>query len=548
MAKRIVSGIFILTALGALGVILAGAMTSGEQLIVRFLTAVTVAALALYVISDLRLQNEQEEAPTESDRKTPDRAAAGARASEAVVKGPHRGQRFGRRRRDASSVQPAPNFEAIEPVTARVRTAPAADPTESVTGSRLVPPAPEQAERVMPPHPTTGRPLEERLDHAAAVAAPSESISSNAADGARQAPDTAGLAYALDNAAEGEVENGAGGRHAVEPRFVTPPDERPPTTSLGSVIATTSFTYSGRLHSSGFEWPPKPPESDDPDDGADEGDPLAKVGALDAPTAELPALSEPTADWGHDNRMAMSDPTVDLFAIDTADLLDAESDAATISMFRELPDDSTAARPLIRRIEAAQYATPPRTDHLDLREDAVTTGEFDRPVPAVRPSRVTSSDKLTAAIRSGESQVINSLINQGMLTTSGPITDRDVRTMVYVAFTSNELRKLILAGGTPDGVRAGDLELGEVELFDESRFAPPPKLLYSGPQEQPDAILDLVALENESAEPGSSDPGLEHDHDERDDVDADLVPTLPTPKHLYRVSDSDRVEHEPGFR
>ncbi|MGI9597362.1 MAG: hypothetical protein ACR2QK_14460, partial [Acidimicrobiales bacterium] len=60
MTKRIVSGIFILTALGALGVILAGALTSGEQLIVRFLTAVIVAALGLYVISDLRLQADDD--------------------------------------------------------------------------------------------------------------------------------------------------------------------------------------------------------------------------------------------------------------------------------------------------------------------------------------------------------------------------------------------------------------------------------------------------------------------------------------------------------
>ena len=60
MTKRVVSAIFILTALGALGIILAGALTSGEQLIVRFLTAVIVAALGLYVISDLRLQADDD--------------------------------------------------------------------------------------------------------------------------------------------------------------------------------------------------------------------------------------------------------------------------------------------------------------------------------------------------------------------------------------------------------------------------------------------------------------------------------------------------------
>ena len=72
MTKRIVSGIFILTALGALGVILAGALTSGEQLIVRFLTAVIVAALGLYVISDLRLQADDDAAAASARAPAPD--------------------------------------------------------------------------------------------------------------------------------------------------------------------------------------------------------------------------------------------------------------------------------------------------------------------------------------------------------------------------------------------------------------------------------------------------------------------------------------------
>ncbi len=56
MTKRVLYGLFLLVALGALGLILAGALTTGEQLLVRFLTAVIVAGLGLYVISDLRLQ------------------------------------------------------------------------------------------------------------------------------------------------------------------------------------------------------------------------------------------------------------------------------------------------------------------------------------------------------------------------------------------------------------------------------------------------------------------------------------------------------------
>ncbi|MCP4227300.1 MAG: hypothetical protein GY773_28485 [Actinomycetia bacterium] len=36
--------------------------------------------------------------------------------------------------------------------------------------------------------------------------------------------------------------------------------------------------------------------------------------------------------------------------------------------------------------------------------------------------------------------------------------------MVYVAFTSNELRKILLAGGTLDG-DLSQLDLGDVEVF-----------------------------------------------------------------------------------
>ena len=102
MTKRIVSGVFLLIALGALGLILAGALTSGEQLIVRFLTAIIVAALGLYVISDLRLQADDHAAATttrtnsaarlvaNSDSPPPDSTAAymetvtGKRSAQAV--------------------------------------------------------------------------------------------------------------------------------------------------------------------------------------------------------------------------------------------------------------------------------------------------------------------------------------------------------------------------------------------------------------------------------------------------------------------------------
>jgi hypothetical protein len=98
-------------------------------------------------------------------------------------------------------------------------------------------------------------------------------------------------------------------------------------------------------------------------------------------------------------------------------------------------------------IAAAAYARAPLADIVDLRG-----------------RRVPPRSEIEAAIRSGELDVIASLIDEGVLSTEGPISDRDVRTMVYVAFTSSELRKILLAGGTIDGDNSA-LELGEIEIF-----------------------------------------------------------------------------------
>ena len=79
--------------------------------------------------------------------------------------------------------------------------------------------------------------------------------------------------------------------------------------------------------------------------------------------------------------------------------------------------------------------------------------------------------------------MIASLIEQGMLSTEGPITDRDVRTMVYVAFTSSELRKILLAGGTIDGDNSS-LDLGTVDVFAD----PADRALAQG---EPTAEVDI---------------------------------------------------------
>ncbi len=541
MAKRIVSGIFILTALGALGVILAGAMTSGEQLIVRFLTAVTVAALALYVVSDLRLQSEQAEPrpePLEPDTRVP--APKTTTAVMATVTGSHR---TGRRPEPAMEpTAPRPNHESPAPVTAAVRATGFDDPTESLTGSRLVPPLPELGPpdlgETTPPHRTAPKPT---------GTAPVEPEAPGAAD-----PSLADLMNTVNSPTTGGSER---------PLDTLPPDDltQPaPPPAEDSTIASTSFTYSGKLDSADVDWPPKRPTAADPGRPTTGDGSIVEDGGIDEPTAELPALEptfddpplEPTFDDPAPLEPTFDDPAPEdekrvpyLFAVDTLDSDETLDDAGPVpSLLDAEPADAES-------IDADEFL-------LDLRESGDGPDRDDqtapeRPsapsaplAPAVRAS--TPPDRLDSALRAGEIQVINSLISQGMLSTGGPITDRDVRTMVYVAFTSNELRKLILAGGTPDGIRAGDLDLGPVELFDESRYAPVPKLLYSGVGADSsndvinaEPILDLTALDEpvdgtngESAAPG----GVGDD----DDVETpELIPTLPAPRNLYRITEAD---------
>ena len=173
MTKRIVSGIFLLIALGALGLILAGALTSGEQLIVRFLTAIVVAALGLYVISDLRIQAD-ESAPATTGRTTTVQprfttADEPPPNSTAAFMATVTGKKSGRTADDASTgaamasaTAPAPTGEllAISPAASSNALAASASPTPApATMTRPAPTPAEPAVAVGPtpaPSPTDG--------------------------------------------------------------------------------------------------------------------------------------------------------------------------------------------------------------------------------------------------------------------------------------------------------------------------------------------------------------------------------------------------------
>lgn len=228
-------------------------------------------------------------------------------------------------------------------------------------------------------------------------------------------------------------------------------------TETTDLPATTDFAYSGALEAPVFDWPSAPDSESATSDAVD------GVLAAVATTTTITVEGE------------QGDPAIDLEPIvaeSTAGevLLDAETDVEMTAdeQDRSLPSPFLTAA----GASAVEYADAPLAPIIDLRNAA--------------GSNATDIDE---AISSGEVEVVAALIEQGMLSTDGPISDRDVRTMVYVAFTSNELRKLLAAGGSPDSPNPG-IDLGPVELFKDG-MVQPPKTLYPGPPVDTEARSQL---------------------------------------------------------
>ncbi len=636
MTKRIVSGIFILTALGALGVILAGALTSGEQLIVRFLTAVIVAALGLYVISDLRLQTEQGDTSKESRPRAKaepsappnstaaymatvtagygtDPAEAGQRNTPSTRREPVRSRPTrpsaysgtGRTGSDGRSpfAPPMPRTEPSGPAGRSIRTGPPPMPPAGPTPMEPVTKA------------TGGLADLESSDATATAPIPITQWTSGDEDstggghsfliGADDAgPAVNGKGNGVNGEATGEKDSDEAA--SAETESVPVGSDRVSVVDSSSFPSPenddatdshlSSFNYSGRLDTATTWWPAPDTgdeptalglqtdsnesdiresetgevmEDDDhdsasaaiaedvvdvgrrlravpdyqPDDSGDDdqqsavraadvtpvdhegGDGAEDIAGDEGPvvdpiSAESPlmGLDEPIVvetiecgDVGVDDTGRPTSehpyPTPDHRA-DHEQAAEAVPESTTVEEIRSL--DAAA-----NRIEAAAYADPPRTPTIDLRDR-----------PAIEPEGVAN------AIQAGEHQVIETLIHQGMLSTSGPITDRDVRTMVYVAFTSNELRKLILAGGRPDIERA-DRKLGPVELFDERRFAPTPRTLYTRPEPSPAELSSAGNGHGDKTSVLESEPAS---------GTGQADSPIPAPRHVYRLGSDSSPE------
>ncbi len=511
MTKRIIYGVFLLIALGALGLILAGALTSGEQLIVRFLTAIIVAALGLYVISDLRLQADDHAVATKARATT-------------------------RSRRALNSDQPPPDSTAafMATVTGK-RSAQPVDPASfdaaTVGDGGLTNTVHDTADRIpVPALAGTGEPdLRTGIADVVADSEPTVELVAPGRPGISQGAETAPASSSPSlgsgiptptgdqSTAASPATTEALGSVAVssswDPPAVAEPDGSPYQADLDeaelwpfnaspeTVVATTDNAEDEvdglvAIFARKTEQELSQRQAADTElegvDGAiteDNGEMVPEV-REGAPGA---ALLEGVGDFlNRGPALEARDETDPVEASIDSDEEQPEPTSGEIVSSRHLPNEATTvgdhttsySDETTDRIstttngEKVSYEPPtgltptdttalvPQADEriapiIDLRTAQLaaqaTTNE-----PAGRTT--STAEDLEAAIQSGEFEVISSLIQQRLLSSEGPISDRDVSTMVYVAFTSNELRKILLAGGTLDG-DLSQLDLGDVEVF-----------------------------------------------------------------------------------
>ncbi len=479
--KRVISGLFLLLALGALGFILAGALKSGEQLIVRFLTAIIVAALGLYVISDLRLRAD-DSAVAKGEKP------AGGRLNPGVG--------------DITGSQSTAAYMAT--VTRRAPAADEAAPSTSVTdltsdvlglgrgraadGDNATAPFPAYRAGAH----SLGRPdvikADERMLRASSRAIEAEIDDSLTPeyqlqdDEVRQWPLTAEhpvvkLPAPTSTTASATADDGGRAEPAAGPDQVDDDITRPlASRRLAAILA----------------------ERDDEDDDEDEDHgPTADGRVPDAfDTGEIEKLVDQLAIGGPAPAPAvtspfgrMSAPAGGLVLLERPPVETTPAPAEPAAL-TPVPQPTPAPTPIASpaapaegtpetpasgaAVAASAPLRPTRPTMAPAASSTLAAADYTRaPLAGVvnlRPRPIAPRNEIEAAIRSGELEVIASLIDQGLLSTDGPISDRDVRTMVYVAFTSSELRKILLAGGTLDGDNSS-IDLGEVDVFYQPALA-----------------------------------------------------------------------------
>ncbi|MGI9613639.1 MAG: hypothetical protein ACR2QO_12055 [Acidimicrobiales bacterium] len=460
MTKRIVSGVFLLIALGALGLILAGALTSGEQLIVRFLTAIIVAALCLYVISDLRLQADDSSASRASVRKVPDGA---------------------RRRATAPAALP-PNSTAafMATVTGKRSTSTASHDLAELADEHdesMSPPPVGDSELDIGPE-VAPRPQHhgERDHEVVAIAdheeqAPAYTDDTVDAEAWPALPDdpadldeerhSDGLVAIFSKQNQSEELQGAELESVCEIEqhaLVVNDHYRPPTSPYLPSPKLTSID-GGALRVESLRTPNSPTSDENLGDEQETAIVLVELRELGDPHANPEPIVEEVEEVGEVGRSVTESAAMELTVVAATEETEAEVTEVSETLIEQAPASTPPSPAEIRPVTAMpglEAAARARSRVIELLSGDDGVGDIDD------------------AITSGELGIITSLVEDGSLSLEGPITDRDVRTMVFVAFTSSELRKILFAGGSLDSDEfdGDDLDLGPVEVFQPAEAEP----------------------------------------------------------------------------
>jgi hypothetical protein len=468
MTKRIVSGVFLLIALGALGIILAGALTSGEQLIVRFLTAIIVAALCLYVISDLRLQADDGAMAGNSGHKPPVEVAR-RRASKASSLPPNSTAAF------MATVTGKRSAQSGAGTAATSDDSPSADDTPLGDDSPLG----EEQQTEQAPEPTADSTKADSTAVESTAAYTDDAVEAEAwppvPDDEHDEVDTDDRLVAIFSKQAERDASRSKHDDEDEPHALVANDYyRPPMSTLplpkltsingGATVAKALDRASMRADREGTATVDEDLDVQADDELVTLGDPHANPEPTDASIGEV--FGRPVGE-----------------PVDDTDDDDARPAPASVAAS---PIRAVTAIHSAPGLEAAAYA---RARVISLLGGDEGAGDID------------------AAIRSGEIEIITSLMADGSLSDEGPISDRDVRTMVFVAFTSNELRKILRSGGSLDG-DFDDLDLGPIEVF-STRSASTTNaavgILASPPCETPADIDETFAV---SAAPERQEPAV----------------------------------------